>query len=75
MPSSSSCWEPEGAELIYPLTSAAESPQSDAASADQFLGALTALGGSAGHGRLREALEWDEASYEAVKGDLLSRGL
>ncbi|MFS6826885.1 hypothetical protein [Cyanobium sp. ATX 6F1] len=42
---------------------------------DEFLGALEALGGSAGNGRLREMLEWDEASYEAVKGDLLSRRL
>lgn len=40
-----------------------------------MLGALTALGGSAGNGRLRETLEWDEASYEAVKADLLSRRL
>jgi type I restriction enzyme M protein len=42
---------------------------------DEFLGALEALGGSAGNGRLRETLEWDEASYEAVKGELLSRRL
>jgi len=66
-------------ELLYPLTYAAEIPQSDAGSnddlADEFLGALAALGGSAGNGRLRETLEWDEASYEAVKGDLLSRRL
>jgi len=61
--------------LIY----AAENPLSDAGSnddlADELLGALTALGGSAGNGRLRETLEWDEASYEAVKADLLSRRL
>jgi type I restriction enzyme M protein len=61
------------------LTYAAESSLSDAGSnddlADEFLGALAALGGSAGNGRLRETLEWDEASYEAVKGDLLSRRL
>jgi type I restriction enzyme M protein len=61
------------------LTYAAENPLSDAGStddlADEFLGALAALGGSAGNGRLRETLEWDEASYEAVKGDLLSRRL
>ena len=42
---------------------------------DEFLGALTALGGSAGNGRLRETLEWDEATYEAVKAELLSRRL
>jgi type I restriction enzyme M protein len=61
--------------LIY----AVENPLSDAGSnddlADELLGALTALGGSAGNGRLRETLEWDEASYEAVKADLLSRRL
>ncbi|MCT0212783.1 MULTISPECIES: type I restriction-modification system subunit M [unclassified Synechococcus] len=61
------------------MTYAAESPQSDAGTNDdlhdEFLGALEALGGSAGNGRLRETLEWDEASYEAVKADLLSRRL
>jgi type I restriction enzyme M protein len=61
------------------LTDAAENPKSDAGSsddlADEFLGALAALGGSAGNGRLRDTLEWDDASYEAVKADLLSRRL
>lgn len=42
---------------------------------DEFIGALEALGGSAGNGVLRETLEWDEASYEAVKANLLSRRL
>ena len=28
-------------------------------------------GGSAGKGRLRETLQWDEATYEAVKAELL----
>jgi|LakMenE27Jul10ns_1017307.scaffolds.fasta_scaffold00114_10 type I restriction enzyme M protein len=73
------CWHPEGTELLAPLIYAAENPLSDAGSnddlADELLGALTALGGSAGNGRLRETLEWDEASYEAVKADLLSRRL
>ena len=73
------CWHPEGNELLAPLIYAAENPLSDAGSnddlADELLGALTALGGSAGNGRLRETLEWDEASYEAVKADLLSRRL
>jgi hypothetical protein len=32
----------------------------------ELLGALEALGGSAGNGRLRELLGWDEASYDAV---------
>jgi hypothetical protein len=73
------CWHPEANELLAPLTYAAENPLSDARStddlADEFLGALAALGGSAGNGRLRETLEWDEASYEAVKVDLQSRRL
>ena len=42
---------------------------------DEFLGALTALGGSAGNGRLREVLEWEEGTYEEVKSELVSRGL
>jgi type I restriction enzyme M protein len=73
------CWHPEAIELLAPLTYAAESPLSETGSidelADEFLGALAALGGSAGNGRLRETLEWDEASYEAVKADLISRRL
>lgn len=40
----------------------------------ELLGALEALGGSAGNGRLRELLGWDEASYEAVKAQLLASG-
>ena len=73
------CWHPEGNELLAPLIDAVENPLSDVGSnddlADELLGALTALGGSAGNGRLRETLEWDEASYEAVRADLLSRRL
>lgn len=42
---------------------------------DEFIGALTALGGSAGNGRLRSVLEWDEPTYEAVKAELLAAGL
>jgi type I restriction enzyme M protein len=61
------------------LTNAAESPLSDAGSnddlPDEFLGALAALGSSAGNARLRDVLEWDEATYDAVKTELLSRGL
>ncbi len=61
------------------MTHAAESPQINDGSnddlQDEFLGALEALGGSAGNGRLLETLEWDQARYEAVKGNLLSRRL
>ena len=56
------CWHPEANELLAPLTYAAENPLSDSGGnddlADEFLGALEALGGSAGNGRLRETLEW-----------------
>jgi len=61
------------------LTDAAESQLSEVGSNDdlndEFLEALAALGGSAGNGRLRDMLGWDEASYDAVKAELLSRGL
>ena len=66
-------------QSLQPLTSAAEGQLSDTGSNsdldDEFLGALAALGGSAGNGRLRDVLEWDEAAYESVKAQLLSRGL
>ena len=42
---------------------------------DEFLGALSALGGSAGNGRLRDLLEWNEPTYDAAQAQLLSRGL
>jgi type I restriction enzyme M protein len=32
----------------------------------ELLGALEALGGSAGNGKLRDRLGWDEATYVAV---------
>jgi type I restriction enzyme M protein len=61
------------------LTYAGESQLSDLGSNDdlydEFLGALTAMGGSAGNGRLRDVLEWDGAGYDAVKAELLNRGL
>ena len=79
MPRWDVCWHPEANEHIAPLSYAAENLLSDAGNADdladEFLGALAALGGSAGNGRLRETLEWDEASYETVKADLLDRRL
>lgn len=42
---------------------------------DKFVAALTELGGSAGNGRLREALQWDEAAYNAVKDELVAEGV
>ena len=39
-----------------------------------LLGALEALGGSAGNGKLRELLGWDEPTYEAAKGPLVASG-
>jgi len=41
---------------------------------EQFLEALRALGGTAGNGRLREALGCDEATYEEIKAQLIQRG-
>ncbi|MFN6345481.1 MAG: hypothetical protein ACK4V5_13080, partial [Cyanobium sp.] len=58
-----------------PLRDAGQDDSQEDALQDEFLGALAALGGSAGNGRLRDVLEWDEASYEAVNSQLLSRGL
>jgi type I restriction enzyme M protein len=40
----------------------------------ELLGALKALGGSAGNGRLRELLGWDEGTYEVVKAPLIAAG-
>ena len=37
----------------------------------ELLGALEALGGSAGNGKLRDLLGWDEVTYEAVKAPLV----
>ncbi|WP_439492010.1 type I restriction-modification system subunit M [Bosea sp. (in: a-proteobacteria)] len=47
----------------------------DHAQREQFVTALKALGGSAGNGRLRDALEWDEAAYIAVKSQLVTEGV
>ncbi|MFN7897669.1 MAG: N-6 DNA methylase, partial [Cyanobacteriota bacterium] len=38
----------------------------------ELLGALEALGGTAGNGKLRELLGWDEDTYEAVKEVLVA---
>jgi type I restriction enzyme M protein len=40
----------------------------------ELLGALEALGRSAGNGRLRNLLGWDETTYEAVKAPLVASG-
>lgn len=42
---------------------------------DRFVAALKELGGSAGNGRLRDALQWDEAIYNAVKDELVAEGV
>jgi type I restriction enzyme M protein len=47
----------------------------DQAQRDRFVAALIELGGSAGNGRLRETLQWDEATYNAAKDDLLAEGV
>ncbi len=46
----------------------------DQAQEDRFVAVLTELGGSAGNGRLREALEWDDPTYDAVKNSLIAEG-
>ncbi|MFC2999459.1 type I restriction-modification system subunit M [Falsiroseomonas tokyonensis] len=46
----------------------------DSETRDRFLTALAELGGSAGNGRLREALAWDEATYDTVKSALIADG-
>ncbi|RYF30579.1 MAG: SAM-dependent DNA methyltransferase [Comamonadaceae bacterium] len=46
----------------------------DLAQKSAFLSMLTELGGSAGNGRLREALQWDEATYNAMKDKLVAEG-
>jgi type I restriction enzyme M protein len=38
---------------------------------EEFLGALEAIGGHSGNGRLRELLGWEEATYEGVKAELV----
>ncbi len=42
---------------------------------DQFLKELETLGGSAGNGRLREVLGWDESTYDGVRLALIDAGL
>ncbi len=42
---------------------------------DRFIAVLKELGGSAGNLRLREALQWQEAAYDAVKDKLIAEGV
>jgi type I restriction enzyme M protein len=42
---------------------------------DEFFGALEACKGSAGNGKLRELLGWDEATYNSVKAALVDTGI
>lgn len=42
---------------------------------DRFVVVLAELGGSAGNGRLRDALQWEESHYNAVKEELVAEGL
>jgi len=52
-----------------PETAPSSSPNPQASA---FLSALQSLGGKAGNTKLRQQLGWDEASYEAVKADLIA---
>ena len=47
----------------------------DQASKDRFISTLTELGGTTGNGRLRDALQWDEAAYKAVRDALVAEGI
>jgi len=47
---------------------------SDPSRKADFIAALSSLGGSAGNGKLREQLGWDEPTYDAVKQTLLDEG-
>jgi len=42
---------------------------------DKFIAVLTELGGSAGNGKLRETLGWADATYDAVKEELIGDGV
>ncbi len=41
---------------------------------EKFIVALTEFGGSAGNGKLREALGWDKATYDSIKQTLIAEG-
>jgi type I restriction enzyme M protein len=47
----------------------------DQAQKDRFVAVLTELGGSTGNGRLREVLQWDEATYSSVSDELVTAGV
>ena len=47
----------------------------DQAQKDRFVTVLGGLGGSAGNGRLRDALGWDEAVYTVVRDELVAAGV
>jgi len=47
----------------------------DQGQTENFIAALTELGGSAGNGRLREALQLDDTTYSQVKDDLVAAGV
>ncbi len=42
---------------------------------DKFIAVLTEIGGSAGNGKLRDTLGWADATYDAVKGELVADGV
>jgi type I restriction enzyme M protein len=50
-------------------------PMADQEQHDDFLGGLEALGGSAGNGKLRVLLGWNEARYDTVKAALIEKGM
>ena len=65
----------QGMAGILPLVKRSHPSMADQGQLDEFLGALEALGGSAGNGKLRDLLGWDEATYDSVKDVLIDKAI
>ena len=50
------------------------SPEDQDEQRQAFIGALRALGGSAGNGKLRDLLGWEKTEYEEFRTALLAAG-
>jgi DNA repair exonuclease SbcCD ATPase subunit len=66
--------ESDGKAGVFQATQIAGSISVDDEQRQAFLSALKAEGGKAGNLSLRQALGWGEATYEAVKEDLIAGG-
>jgi len=65
----------QGTAGILPLVKRSHPSMADQGQLDEFLGALEALGGSAGNAKLRDLLGWDEATYDSVKDVLVDKAI